>query len=68
MQYIGNLDRNKLGKYKSKIITEKVIITSERIEHIKEHHPEIIKNEIIYIKEVLENPDYILEDRKNDII
>lgn len=50
MQYIGQLDKNKLGKYKDKIKTLDVIITNERIEHIKK---------------VLEYPDYILEDRKN---
>ena len=30
MQYIGNLDKNKLGKYKNIIITNKVILTEER--------------------------------------
>ena len=38
MQYIGQLDKNKLGKYKDKIKTLDVIITNERIEHIKRHH------------------------------
>ena len=26
MQYIGEIDKNKLGKYKQEIITEKVIL------------------------------------------
>ena len=65
MQYIGKLDKEKLGRYKHIIITEEVIITEERITHIKEHHPELINSEIIYIKDVLEDPDYIFEDRKN---
>lgn len=39
MQYIGNLDKEKLGKYKDKIITDRVILTGERIKHIKERHP-----------------------------
>lgn len=65
MQYIGKLDKEKLGKYKYIIITDEVIISEERITHIKEHHPELINNEIIYIKDVLGDPDYIFEDRKN---
>ncbi len=39
MQYIGRLDRNKLGIYKNKILTDEVILTEERIKHIKERHP-----------------------------
>ncbi|MBR2289722.1 MAG: hypothetical protein IJ867_03770 [Clostridia bacterium] len=65
MKYIGKLDVNKLGKYKDKIVTEDVIITNERIEHIKEHHPELKNRELKFIKKLLKNPDYIFEDRKN---
>jgi len=39
VQYIGKLDKEKLGKYKNKIITDEVILTDERIKHIKERHP-----------------------------
>ena len=39
MQYIGKLDKEKLGEYANKITTEDVIITAERIKHIKERHP-----------------------------
>ena len=39
MQYIGNLDKNKLGKYKDKIITDDVVLTNERLEeHILISH------------------------------
>lgn len=35
MQYITNLDKEKLGIYKDKLITEEVILTDERLyEHI----------------------------------
>lgn len=30
LQYIGRLDKEKLGKYKDKIVTEDVILTDER--------------------------------------
>ena len=65
MQYIGRVDREKLGKYKKLIITDKVLISEERLIHMKEHHPELTDNEIIYISETIKNPDYIFDDRKN---
>ena len=65
LKYIGKIDKNKLSKYASKIIIEDVIITDERLAHIKEHHPELEDNEIKSAEEVLKNPDYIFEDRKN---
>lgn len=66
MQYVGKLDREKLGKYKDKIITETVILTTERMRHILEHHPGDYENFHTYITEILENPDYILDDAKNE--
>ena len=65
MQYIGKLDINKLGKYKNNIITDEVIITEERIKHIKEHHPGDYENYSMYIQDIIKNPDYILNDNKN---
>lgn len=65
VQYIGKLDKNKLGKYRNKIITEDVIITEERIEHIKEHHPKDYEGFGKYMKVIVECPDYVLEDNKN---
>ena len=65
LKYIGKIDKNKLSKYASKIIIEDVIITDERLAHIKEHHPELEDKEIKSAEEVLKSPDYIFEDRKN---
>lgn len=39
LQYIGKLDVNKLGEYKDKIIITDVVLTEERIRHIRERHP-----------------------------
>ena len=70
MQYIGQLDKNKLGKYKDKIKTFDVIITSERIEHINKRHPGDYEKYIIYLSNCIKNPEYILEykDNKDTII
>ena len=65
LNFVGKLNISMLGKYSTKIITEKVIITDERLEHIKEHHPELEYKEIKFIKSIIENPDFIFEDRKN---
>ena len=59
MQYIGNLDKEKLGNYKNKIITEKVIMTNERIEHIQKRHPGDYEKYINYVPDIIKDPDYI---------
>ena len=66
MQYITNLDRKKLGIYKDKLITEEVILTDERLyEHILLFHREEYKQLRPYIKSIIENPDYIVEDNRH---
>ena len=35
VQYVGKLDKNKLGRYKDVIMTDEVILTDERVAHIK---------------------------------
>lgn len=65
MQYIGKIDVKKLGKYRKKIITDEVILTQERIKHIQEHHPGDYEKYGIYITEIINNPDYIIDDSKN---
>ncbi len=67
MQYITNLDRKKLGVYENKLITEEVILTDERLyEHILLYHEEEYKQLRPYIKSVIENPDYIVEDNRHE--
>lgn len=46
------------------IRTDEVIITDERIEHIKEHHPNDYERYVGYMKEIIEDPEYILESKK----
>lgn len=42
-----------------------VILRKERLEHIRERHPEVADLVKEKYKEILNNPDYILEDRNN---
>lgn len=65
VQYIGKIDKEKLGRYKDKIVTEDVIISEERIKHVKEHHPGDFEKYGKYVGTIIEEPDYILVDSKN---
>lgn len=66
MKHIGHIDKNKLGILMHKIVTSKVIITNERIEHINKRHPGDYEKYIDYIPNILNTPDYILEDNNNN--
>lgn len=46
------------------IISDEVIITDERIKHIRDRHPNDFEKYYSYIKEALISPDYIVEANK----
>ncbi|MGN1419308.1 MAG: PBECR2 nuclease fold domain-containing protein [Acutalibacteraceae bacterium] len=64
MHYIGKINREIYKCVTGDITTDEVIITDKQIEHIKERHPNDIERYYDYIKEIVENPDYILEANK----
>ena len=66
VHYIGKIDRKIYSCVTENITTDEVIITDKQIEHIKERHPDDIERYCVYIKEIVENPDYILEANKPD--
>ena len=67
MQYITKLDKKKLGEYEKRVITEDVILTDERLyEHILLFHEDEYKQLRPYIKNIIENPDYIVEDNRHE--
>ena len=67
MQFITNLDKSKLGKYEKDLITDEVILTDERLyEHIILYHEEEYKILKPYIKSIIDNPDYIIEDNRHE--
>lgn len=59
---IGEIDRDKFEKISTSIRSKKVIITEERIQHIRDHHPGDYEKYESYIKEMLQAPQYILAD------
>lgn len=67
LQYIGKIDKNKIGKYKDIAITDEVILTNERLnEHILKYHKNEYEQLRPYMKDIIENPDFILDDNRNE--
>lgn len=65
MKKICDLDKEIFACIAPNITTGEVIITDERIQHIKGHHPghfEVIEP---FLKAAIVSPDYILEDTSN---
>lgn len=63
VQTIGKIDIEKYKVVTDKIRTDEVIITDERIAHIKENHPNDFERYEKYIADILKNPQYILADK-----
>lgn len=64
MHYIGKIDVSKFSSISTDITTDLVILTDKQIEHIKERHPNNYELYFNYIKDIVENPDYIIRDNK----
>jgi len=65
LKYIGKLDTTKIGYFQDLITTEDIIITNERIEHIKKRHPGDYEKYIEYVIDIIRFPNYVLEDKNN---
>ena len=63
--FLGNINLSVLEKEFGKLQTSEIIITSERITHIKERHPIDYKLFETYGEQCVQDPDYIIRDRKN---
>lgn len=64
MQTVGRIDIEKYKVVSPDIQTVEVVITEERIEHIKERHPNDFERYASYFSLILDSPDYILEANK----
>ena len=64
MQLVGKIDRDIYSCITEDIVTEDVIITEERIEHIKERHPNDYERFYCYLPEIISSPDYIVDANK----
>ena len=66
MEHIGKIKTEYVSEYKNKIITNEVVLTSERLnDHILIKHKKEYENLRVYLKEIVEEPDYILRDNRH---
>ena len=61
VHYVGRINRDVYKCVTEDIVADEVIITNERINHIKERHPHDFERFSSYIANAIEAPDYILE-------
>ena len=66
IRYLGRIDTTSLEKEFGKIRTDEIIVTNERLSHIKERHPEDYDLFEKYGKDSVENPDFVIKDGKHD--
>lgn len=65
MHYVGKINKDIYSCVSKNIVTDKVIITYERIQHIKKRHPNDFERYSEYIRLAVENPNYIIEANLN---
>lgn len=63
---VGKIDRNIYKCVTDDIVTDEVIITDERIAHIKERHPNDYERFYSYIPSIISQPDYIIKANMPD--
>ena len=63
---LGKIEKSIFYKEFGKIITDEIIITNERIDHIKSHHLEDYELFEKYSIKTIQNPDEIIKDMKNE--
>lgn len=64
MHFVGRLDKTLYRCVTVDLATDEVVITDERIEHIKARHPGDYEQFAGWFREIVEKPDYILEANK----
>lgn len=64
MYLVGKIDIEIYNCITKDITTDEVIITDERIQHIKGHHPNNYEQYYSYMRSIIENPEYIIEANK----
>lgn len=61
---IGKIDRNIYKCIAGELVTDEVILTEERIAHIRECHPQNYEKFGRYMVEIIAEPDYIIRANK----
>lgn len=66
VHYVGKINKDIYSCVTKDIVTDEVIITDERIQHIKERHPNDFERYSEYISNMIDQPEYILESEKEN--
>ncbi len=61
---LGTLDWKIYGSISEDHITDEVIITGKQLAHIRERHSEAYIDMLNHIKDILDDPDYIIKDKR----
>lgn len=64
MHTVGKIDRDIYKCITDDIVTDEVIITDERIQHIEYNHPGDYKHFGTYIPSIISEPDYLIRDER----
>ena len=64
MLLVGKIKREIYSCITEDIKTDEVIITEERVQHIKDRHPNDYERYYEYLTEIIEDPQYIVETAK----
>ena len=62
---LGEIESALLQGYFGELRTKEVVVTEERMEHIRERHPQDVELFILYGKETVVKPDILLVDEKH---
>lgn len=65
VHFVTHLDIEKYRCVSNHITTDEVIITDVQIAHIRDRHPEALTDFEKYARLIVDDPDYILENRPN---
>ena len=63
VQFVGKIDRELYRCVSEDITTDEVIITDERVQHIKDRHPGHYEKVRPFLQAAVAQPDYILADK-----
>ena len=61
---LGTLDWKIYGSISEDHITDEVIITGKQLAHIRERHSEAYIDMLNHIRDILDDPDYIIKDKR----
>ena len=65
MHTVGNIDRDIYRCITGDIVTDEVVITDNQMQHILHRHPEVYKEIINYFSDIIQKPDFIIEDKQD---